>query len=141
MTLDNVLVNAKLGLWLCDFGGSKCDALDLNGGHFPDDPFFDPRLGLVSTLATDIFSLGSMLFVVLTGNLPFGTGLKGEPFDDLQSYEVHVNECFKRGGFPVVAGLTGGDIIRRCWHHDEDSGFKTTADVPSALKSQLLEEH
>jgi serine/threonine protein kinase len=139
--LDNILVNAQLDLWICDFGGSKCGALELNGKHFPDDPFFDPRLGFVSIPATDIFSLGSLLFVILTGNLPFGTGLKGEPFDDMQSYESYVNERFKRGEFPVVTGLIAGDIIRSCWHHNENSGFKTAADVLSALRSQLPGEH
>ncbi|KAF2105676.1 kinase-like domain-containing protein [Lophiotrema nucula] len=137
MRLDNVLVNATLGLWLCDFGGSTCDALGLNGGHLPDDPFFDPRLGFVSTPATDIFSLGTLLFVILTGHLPFGTGLKGEPFTNWRAYEEHVNERFEAGEFPEVAGLTGGNVIWRCWHHKEDFGFKTAADVVLALKYQL----
>lgn len=141
MRLDNVLVNAKLGLWFCDFGGSKCDALGLDGKHFPDDPFFDPRLGFVSTPATDIFSLGSLLFVILTGNLLFASGLKGEPFDDMQSYEVYVNERFKNGDFPDVTGLIGGDVIQRCWRHNEDSGLKTTADVLSALRSHFPGEY
>jgi serine/threonine protein kinase len=141
VSLNNVLVNAEFGLWLCDFGGSKCDVLGLYGGHLPDDPFFDPRLGFVSTPATDIFGLGSLLFVILTGNLPFGTGLKGAPFKDLQSYEAYVNNCFGAGQFPVVDGLTGGEVIRRCWHHNEDFGFKTTAEVVSALRFYLLGQH
>ena len=42
---DNFLIHAttktSLDLWLCDFGGSTCEELDLDGGHLPDDPFFD----------------------------------------------------------------------------------------------------
>jgi hypothetical protein len=134
-------VNAQLDVWLCDFGGLKWDELAVNGGHFPDDPCFNPQLGLVLTPATDIFSLGSLSFVVLTGNLPFGSDLKGEPFDDVQSYQVHVNGRFATGEFPVVAGLVAGDMIRKCWQHNEDSGFKTKADVLSALRSHFPGEH
>jgi serine/threonine protein kinase len=43
---DNFLVHAtsstSLDLWFCDFGGSTCEELHLDGGHLPDDPFFDP---------------------------------------------------------------------------------------------------
>ncbi|KAF1951658.1 hypothetical protein CC80DRAFT_394763, partial [Byssothecium circinans] len=100
---------------LCDFRGSTCDALGLNGGHLPDDPFFNLRLGFVSTPATNIFSLGTLLFVILTGHLPFGTGLKGEPFTNWRGYEEHVNKRFEAGELPDMAGLTGGNVIWKCW--------------------------
>jgi serine/threonine protein kinase len=140
MRLDNVLVNDTLSLWLCDFGGSACEALGLNGGHLPDDPFFDPRLGLVTTPATDIFSLGTLLFIILVGHLLFGIGFKGQPFANWRAYEDCVNERFKAGQFPDVAGLIGGNVIKKCWHHKEDFGFKAAADVFSALKSELTVE-
>ncbi|KAG9230401.1 kinase-like domain-containing protein [Amylocarpus encephaloides] len=62
---DNFLVHAtstaSLDIWLCDFGGSTCEELGLDGGHLPEAGFFDPTQEYVSTPATDIFSLGSIL--------------------------------------------------------------------------------
>jgi serine/threonine protein kinase len=43
LKLNNVLVDAtstSLNLSLCDFGGSKCGILELNGNHFPDNLVF-----------------------------------------------------------------------------------------------------
>ncbi|KAK8000489.1 hypothetical protein PG990_013089 [Apiospora arundinis] len=43
---ENILVDqldtSSLSVWLCDFGGSTCEGLGLDGGHLPDTPFFDP---------------------------------------------------------------------------------------------------
>ncbi|ETS84061.1 hypothetical protein PFICI_05937 [Pestalotiopsis fici W106-1] len=75
LRLENVLVEqvneSSVSVWLCDFGGSTCDQLGLDGGHLPDTPFFDPRLRWLSTQATDIFSLGSISILLRwdTGHL------------------------------------------------------------------------
>jgi serine/threonine protein kinase len=69
---ENCLVHAtstaSLDIWLCDFGGSTCEELGLDGGHLPDANFFDPTQEYVSTPATDIFSLGSIFYNILTGH-------------------------------------------------------------------------
>ena len=73
---ENFLVNASSDpaaspdILLCDFGGSMCK--DLNRwGHLPDPGFFDPTQKDLSTPATDIFSLGSIFYAVLTGHWPY----------------------------------------------------------------------
>ncbi|KAJ3578069.1 hypothetical protein NPX13_g2494 [Xylaria arbuscula] len=72
---DNFLVHAitpkSLDLWLCDFGGSTCEKLGLDGKHLPDPGFFNPNSEWVSTTATDIFSVGSILYAILTGHWPY----------------------------------------------------------------------
>ncbi|KAH8595301.1 kinase-like domain-containing protein [Bisporella sp. PMI_857] len=55
--LAHATSTASLGIWLCDFGGSTCEELDLDGRHLPDAGSFDPTQEYVSTPATDIFSL------------------------------------------------------------------------------------
>jgi len=55
---ENCLVHAStesLDILLCDFGGSACPDLGLDGRGLPDPPFWD--MVWESTPATDIFSL------------------------------------------------------------------------------------
>ena len=59
-----------LDLLLCDFGGSYCGALDLDGGSLPCEPFYHPAFDGDEdecSPALDMFSLGSVMYVVLTG--------------------------------------------------------------------------
>jgi serine/threonine protein kinase len=124
----------SLDLWLCDFGGSKCEGLGLNGGHLPDDPFFDPRMPWESTPATDIFSLGSIFYTILTGYWPYREGPPPVTVKDKNTYETRVNELFTAGKFPDVSKLSGGNIIKRCWDHQ----YKTAKDVLEAIKSEMV---
>lgn len=110
-----------------------------NGGHLPDDPFFDPRLGFVSTPATDIFSLGTLLFIILGGHLPFRAGFKGQPVANWRAYEEYVNKRLKAGQFPDVAGLIGRIVIWKCWHHKEDFGFKAILFVAFRVDKHVSE--
>lgn len=97
---ENYLVNATVGscgdllpsldLWLCDLGGSKGEELELHGEHLPDDPFFDHRMPRVSTPATDIFSLGSILYTILTGHWPYRESPPPVTVEDKALYESEV---------------------------------------------------
>nr|ODN87363.1 serine/threonine protein kinase [Cryptococcus depauperatus CBS 7855] len=104
------------GIWLCDFGGSFCAELGLDGGHLPDLPFGNPQMGSESTPATDIFSLGSIFYAILTGYWPF---LDRPPnwtsTDDYLAYYDRAVELLKQRKFPDVSGLDGGDVIKGCW--------------------------
>jgi serine/threonine protein kinase len=116
---DNFLVHAttstSLDLWLCDFGGSACEELDSDGGHLPDDPFFDPTQACVSTPATDIFSLGSIFYTILTGRWPYRPSGPFKTAEDKYEYQRMVNSLFRRRKFPDVTGLIGGRVVMGCW--------------------------
>ena len=78
----NLLVDetceGSLELRLCDFGGSVCESLQLNGKALPSIPFYDPALGFDASAILDIFSLGSVIYTILTSRWPF-RDLPGRP--------------------------------------------------------------
>lgn len=83
LSTTNVLVHqtgASLDTLLADFGGSKCAELNLDGGLLPDDPFSDPCLVEYDSPKVDVFSLGIIIYVIMTGHYPFynGTAPRGE---------------------------------------------------------------
>ncbi|KAI0161813.1 kinase [Hypoxylon sp. FL1284] len=129
---ENWLVNSQWQLWLYDFGGSTCEKLGLDGGHLPDDPFFDPRLPDESTPAVDIFSLGSTFYTIMTGHWPF---LTGPPPTNMEKFEFmeKASALFAAGQFPDVSDIPAGIVIRGCWDHTYD----TAAEVVRAVKDEM----
>lgn len=105
--------NGLLDLYLSDFGGSTCG--DIDGGHLPDSGFFDPRKPWVSTEDTDIFSLGSVFYTIMTGHWPYRLPGPFVSMDDKVQYEERVDALFSQGRFPTVEGLPAGIVIRGCW--------------------------
>lgn len=139
LRLDNYLVHSPgLDLWICDFGGSFCEKLGLDGRHLPDDPFFDPRLPYESSPATDIFSLGSIFYTILTGHWPH---LNGSTPVGMAKFEFQekANKLFKEGKFPNLSGISGGEVIDGCWNHKYATAAEVLAAVEKAIKSQGFE--
>ena len=110
---DNMLLNADLGLSLCDFGGSKSEEYD--GGGLPDYGFFDPRSdSLAVTEATEIFGLGSTMYTIMVGHLPHGPSVLKTAQERLR-YAKEFERLGLEGNFPDTSDIRGGDIIRDCW--------------------------
>ncbi|KAH8721591.1 kinase-like domain-containing protein [Phaeosphaeriaceae sp. PMI808] len=59
---------------------------------------------------TNIFALGTTLFVMITGQLPF------PDLDTSDEDEIH--RRFKNHEFPPLERLPGGEVIRKCWIGD-----------------------
>jgi serine/threonine protein kinase len=122
-----------LNLWLCDFGGSTCEALELDGKNMPDTPFFDPRItSWESKPATDIFSLGSVIYVIMTGCWPFRTGQPPSAAEDMDDYRDEVDELFRKGTFPDVSGLQGGHVISGCWEYRYENAAEVLNDLSTS---------
>lgn len=114
---ENYLVHGNdsgdLNIYLADFGGSTCGEID--GGHLPDSGFFDPRNAWVSTEATDIFSLGSVFYAIMTGHWPYKSPGPFESVEEKCRYEEKVDALFLQGKFPTTEHILGSGIIQGCW--------------------------
>ncbi|KAI9675000.1 MAG: hypothetical protein M1817_001406 [Caeruleum heppii] len=134
---ENFLVHERtpgcLDLLLCDFGGAVCDDLGLDGRQLPNDPFYDHTQGVAITPALDIFSLGSVLYTILTGYWPYRTRHAFGEDDDYLDYVDTITELFGQSRYPDVTGLVGGDAIMGCW----TKRYATAQEVSNVLSTQL----
>ncbi|KAL4981457.1 kinase-like protein [Aspergillus falconensis] len=114
LRLDSYLLQHN-NLLLCDFGGSSTINGSIDGGHLPDSGFFNPSKPWESTIDVDIFSLGSVLYTIMTDHWPYR--LPG-PFTSVQEKELYANkvdELFSLNEFPPTDDLVGGYVIQQCW--------------------------
>ncbi|ATY58862.1 kinase-like domain [Cordyceps militaris] len=134
----NVLVHETTAgsrdLLLCDFGGSTCDELGLDGGCLPDGPFYHPSFGSNSTPALDIFGLGSLYYTIMTGHWPYrSTSGAPETIDEKIAYEEEIARAFNNGRYPDVTRILGGRVILACWTKQ----YSTADEVLRALDREL----
>jgi len=134
----NILVHettpGSRDLLLCDFGGSTCDELGLDGGCLPDGPFYHPTFGFKSTPALDIFGLGSLFYTILTGYWPYrSTSGPPETIDEKIAYEKELAEAFNEGKYPDMTRIIGGSVILACWTKQ----YLTAEEVLRALEREI----
>ncbi|KAJ0159889.1 CBL-interacting serine/threonine-protein kinase 11 [Colletotrichum tanaceti] len=138
---DNFLIHeaspGTLDLLLCDFGGSVCEDLDIDGEGLPDAGFSQPDdQDNIPTPSTDLFSLGSVLYAIVTGHWPHREpGGLFRSQEEKEKYENQVNDLFRRREFPDVKDLYGGDIIARCWTRAYGTAADALRDANSIAKT------
>lgn len=106
-----------------------CEKLGVDGGHLPDDHFFDPSMGFTSTPATDIFSLGSIFYTLCTGHWPHKPDVQGK----WSAAGTNVNELFKAGVYPSVTAIQGGSVILGCWKKQ----YNTATELLEAVRRDM----
>ncbi|KAK5109308.1 hypothetical protein LTR62_007182 [Meristemomyces frigidus] len=137
--LENVLLDEESKAYLIDFSGSWIDGKP--GSAIESVRFFLPRdVDSDSTVQTDLFSLGSTIYEVMTGTQPY------HDRDD----EV-VEERFQQGHFPCLDEVPCGPVIKKCWAatihtvdevilalQDESAtaGFDGTSDPSNQVRSR-----
>lgn len=117
----NFLINNDFRLCIIDFSGSTMDGVRgsaLEGFRYClPRPFNDP-----STVRTDLFALGSLLYEIATSEAPY------ERCGDEEAVEY-----FEQGIFPSTQAIPLGNIILGCWQGAYDSARS----VHEAIQEQL----
>lgn len=134
LSTTNVLVcqaGETTDLILADF--SRCVELDLDGDLAPDDPFLDPQLTEFKSPKADVFSLGILIYIIMTSHYPFHEGL-GPPASERFLYGDRVRELFDHGEFPDLSSVPFGDVIAGCCC---ERRFETAKEVVEALELEM----
>ncbi|KAL5411208.1 hypothetical protein PMIN04_010330 [Paraphaeosphaeria minitans] len=138
LSTTNVLVH-RAGtvpeLLLADFGGSRCEALDVFGELLPDDPFSDPWLtdSQFKLPKLDLYSLGVVIYIIMTGHQPFHDGPAPQGEERLD-YMDRVRELYERGQFPDLTDVPFAGIIQGCC---VERRFNTAKDVVLAIELEM----
>ncbi|OAA54842.1 phosphotransferase enzyme family protein [Niveomyces insectorum RCEF 264] len=117
----NLLLDAALNVYISDFAGSSVDgaAYMVCGGPRYTAPFW--TFSKPPERADDLFSLGSVLYLIMTST---------EPFADKD--ESDVIKLFEAAVFPDTTGVDCGHVIQGCW-----KGTITTVDAALRLLNAI----
>ncbi|KFY02240.1 hypothetical protein O988_02279 [Pseudogymnoascus sp. VKM F-3808] len=109
----NFLLDEDLGLKISDFSGSSLEGSRASAcaGRRFSRPGFD--FHRQQTVSDDLFGLGSTIFFIMTGEVPF---------EDLPSDEVE--RSYKAEMYPDVSRIPCGSVIRQCWDSEVASALE-----------------
>jgi serine/threonine protein kinase len=128
LSVGNLLLDSELSIKLCDFQGKLLSSnreVALDGGTLESIISSMPRPNRAChTRKTDIFALGTVLYIIMNGQVPF-------PDLDPAHDEDEIQKRFERHEFPLLDNL-GGDIISKCWR----GVYNNAADVMVDLQTQ-----
>ncbi|KAF1973458.1 kinase-like protein [Bimuria novae-zelandiae CBS 107.79] len=134
LSTTNVLLHQTgqtINAILADFGGSRCPALGLSGNLIPDDPYLDPQLTEFNLPKVDVFSLGVIIYIIMTGHYPFHERPAPDN-EEMYKYGERVQKLYQNGEFPDLSSVPYGDVIAGCCC---ERRFETAKEVVVALEA------
>jgi len=107
-----------------------CAHLGLDGLALPSVPFYHPIFGVESSVALDIFGLGSIFYFILTGLWPY-RDVRGRPREsnERRAYEAVADGFLSRDEFPNISRLAGAGVIMNCWKRKYKSAQEVLDDL------------
>lgn len=101
LTWHNIFLDENLHVKLADFAGSSLDGSELLIAVTPSHRYPGPT----TSIESDLFAFGSVLYHLLTGN---------PPYDGLSEEDIYAK--YSKGIFPETESLDAfGTIIAKCW--------------------------
>lgn len=126
ISIGNLLLDEDLDIKLIDFQGkllSSDGTVLLDGQSESCAMSTMPRPDLsICDFRTDMFALGTTIFYIITGQLPF---LDVDPVSD----EEEIQRRFREGEIPLLEENRGGEVIRRCWQGAYESAQEVVMDL------------
>ncbi len=139
---DNILVSTKL-VKILDFGiakqiGGTADPSITQGGMVMGTPHYmspEQALGRNVDARTDIFSLGTVLYEMLSGTKPFIGDAATQVLLQIVMQEPRDIAMAAFGITPALA-----KIVRRCMNKQPDDRYQSSAELRAALADCLKED-
>ncbi len=123
---ENFLLDSQLRLRIVDFSGSRIDGE--RSSVLENTRFFLPRpWNEPCTILTDLFALGSSIYEIMTGS---------QPYKELMDDEVESR--YKKRHFPVVDDIPCGNIIKKCWLSEFNSGEIVYQAIKAEIQKYLV---
>jgi len=122
---SNLLLTSDMDILLCDFGGSSTSGLPPL--VCPGAVYSLPRLEWLAEPNMDIFSFGSVLFEILTLQMPYA---------ELDSHNIRLR--YESSVFPDIPDQVPdafADVIRKCWHLQYTSSQELFDDMRVAYEA------
>ena len=127
---ENILLDAAEHVKICDFGRTVKQGCRIEVATYP---FYRPGRNAVAGPANEQFAIGSCIYTIRTGEVPYG-----QWETTLEFKRMH--EALVRGEYPQTGDdCILGHIVRSCWH----SLYESMKDVEKAIEGavgRLVEE-
>ena len=130
ISISNLLLDSELEVKICDFQGRVLNhdgSIKLNGDATENTmssmPRSDPNL---CDEKTDIFALGTAIYVMMCGVLPF-------PDLDPAEDEDEIQRRFRERNFPPLDIIRAGSIVRKCWMAE----YSTASELENDIRCHL----
>ncbi|KAF1994760.1 kinase-like protein [Amniculicola lignicola CBS 123094] len=123
LTWNNILLTDELDAKLADFAGSSLDGSALMIAVDSSHEYPGPLL----SIKADLFALGSVLYSIMTGALPYQDLLQ-------EGKEDEIKFLYEGGMFPETETVGPiGAIIMKCWQAKYDSAVDVHTEIEEAI--------
>lgn len=121
---ENILLDKAEHIKICDFGRALKRGCKIEAATYP---FYRPSNGAVAGPAHEQFAVGSCIYTIRTGEVPYGLWTTSAEF-------MRMHDALVRGEYPPVDDdRILGHVISSCWHSRYESMEDLDATIGRAV--------